>query len=336
MKLLKYIIVTILAIPLFAFATPTSWDFTSGVLQPLKSAWNAHIKGAYFTSTSTTQTNTFPRYTATHGTTTNATSTNLYISGTFYGVGLSDCDLDTQTVSYDITTGTFGCGDDDTSAGAGSGTISTSTNPTIGDLAYWNGLNTIGSVATGTLTETATGLELSATRGLVGGASILSLTSGFGIPLTASTTNWNTFYDTPSNRITAGTNLSWSGNTLNSPSDGVSNWLFNGTRLTPSTTVGIGVFASSTIGGATGATGLTINGGATTTGNAYFGGNVGIGTTTPSSFFQLFSTATTTASFDSSSASKGSCLEMKDRDGSGYTYLTFNNGQMFTSQTSCK
>ena len=99
-------------------------------------------------------------------------------------------------------------------SGGGSGTISTSTNPTIGDLAYWNGLNTIGSVATGTLTETATGLELSATRALVGGASILSLTSGFNIPLTASTTNWNTFYDTPSNRITAGTNLSWSGNTL--------------------------------------------------------------------------------------------------------------------------
>ena len=152
---------------------------------------------------------------STNATTTNATSTNLYISGKFYGVGLSDCDLDTQTVSYDITTGTFGCGDDDTSAGAGSGTISTSTNPTIGDLAYWNGLNTIGSVATGTLTETATGLEFSATRGLVGGASILSLTSGFNIPLTASTTNWNTFYDTPSNRITDGTGLTWSSNTLN-------------------------------------------------------------------------------------------------------------------------
>ena len=36
-------------------------------------------------------------------------------------------------------------------------------------------------------------------------------------------------------------------------------------RLSPTTTVGIGVFASSTIGGGTGATGLTISGGATST-----------------------------------------------------------------------
>lgn len=82
----------------------------------------------------------------------------------------------------------------------------------------------------------------------------------------ASTTNWNLFYDTPSNRITDGTGLTWSGNTINcdtasgsvqgclSAADwttfnnkGVSNWLFNGSRLAPSTTVGIGVFASSTI-----------------------------------------------------------------------------------------
>lgn len=35
--------------------------------------------------------------------------------------------------------------------------------------------------------------------------------------------------------------------TITVSGDGVSNWTFNGTRLTPSTTVGIGVFASSTI-----------------------------------------------------------------------------------------
>ncbi|NCQ16625.1 hypothetical protein GW814_03195, partial [Candidatus Falkowbacteria bacterium] len=38
------------------------------------------------------------------------------------------------------------------------------------------------------------------------------------IPLTASTTNWNTFYDTPSNRITAGNGLAWTGNTLSATS----------------------------------------------------------------------------------------------------------------------
>ncbi len=44
---------------------------------------------------------------------------------------------------------------------------------------------------------------------------------------------------------------------------------------------GITAFASSTIGGGTGQSGLTISGNSTTTGMAYFAGNVGIGTTSP-------------------------------------------------------
>ena len=52
--------------------------------------------------------------------------------------------------------------------------------------------------------------------------------------------------------------------------------------LTPTSTIqSIIASASSTIGGGTQAGGLTISGGATTTLNAYFGSNVGIGTTTP-------------------------------------------------------
>lgn len=54
--------------------------------------------------------------------------------------------------------------------------------------------------------------------------------------------------------------------------DGVSNWLSNGTRLTPSTTLGIVVFASSTIGGGTDSSGLTISGNGTTTGNIFVQG----------------------------------------------------------------
>lgn len=38
----------------------------------------------------------------------------LYLGGTFEGVGLTDCDGDTQTLSWDATTKRFGCGDDDT------------------------------------------------------------------------------------------------------------------------------------------------------------------------------------------------------------------------------
>jgi hypothetical protein len=52
-----------------------------------------------------------------------------------------------------------------------------------------------------------------------------------------------------------------------SGADGVSNWLLSGGALRPSTTVGIVVAASSTIGGGSAATGLTIAGNATTTGN---------------------------------------------------------------------
>jgi hypothetical protein len=57
------------------------------------------------------------------------------------------------------------------------------------------------------LTVTATGLELA--------LDAIALTTGYTIPLSASTTNWNGFYDTPSTRITAGTGIDWAGNTLN-------------------------------------------------------------------------------------------------------------------------
>ena len=43
------------------------------------------------------------------------------------------------------------------------------------------------------------------------------------------------------------------------------------------TTTGLGIYASTTIGAGTQVTGLTINGGATTTGNAFFSGGIGVG-----------------------------------------------------------
>lgn len=65
------------------------------------------------------------------------------------------------------------------------------------------------------------------------------------------------------------------------------NWTFANGALTPTTTVGILVGASSTIGNGTATGGLTISGGATTTGLAYFAGNVGIGTSTPVAQFAI-------------------------------------------------
>lgn len=76
-----------------------------------------------------------------------------------------------------------------------------------------------GGGGSGTVTSVAlttpTGLTVSGSPITTSGTLALSLQSGYNIPLTASTTNWNTFYDTPSNRITDGTGLTWSTNTLN-------------------------------------------------------------------------------------------------------------------------
>lgn len=60
----KYLLLLLALIPSVALATPTSWDFTGGILQPLTSARSAEIKGSYFTATSTA-TSTLPRLTVT-------------------------------------------------------------------------------------------------------------------------------------------------------------------------------------------------------------------------------------------------------------------------------
>lgn len=57
--------------------------------------------------------------------------------------------------------------------------------------------------------NSATGLTYNSSTGDT------SLTSGYIIPLSASTTEWSTFYTTPSTRITAGANCSWAGNVFN-------------------------------------------------------------------------------------------------------------------------
>lgn len=70
----------------------------------------------------------------------------------------------------------------------------------------------------GTLNIASTSLAFSVT-GLTYSAPNVTLTAGYNIPLTASTSNWESFYDTPSGRITAGDHISWSGNTLNVDDD---------------------------------------------------------------------------------------------------------------------
>lgn len=66
-------------------------------------------------------------------------------------------------------------------------------------------------------------------------------------------------------------------------------WKLDSTKgwLMPTTTLGIIASASSTIGNGTQSGGLTINGGATTTGSVYFNGNIGVGIQPNSSIYQF-------------------------------------------------
>src|SRR5690606_22311066 len=83
-----------------------------------------------------------------------------------------------------------------------------------------------GGGGSGTVTSVGlsvpTGLTVSGSPITTSGTLAISLDTGYVIPLSASTTNWNTFYVTPSNRITAGTGIDWSSNTLNVTLDGLS------------------------------------------------------------------------------------------------------------------
>lgn len=72
-----------------------------------------------------------------------------------------------------------------------------------------------GSGVTSVAMTVPTGLTVAGSPITTTGTLAVSLTSGYNIPLTASTTAWNNFLKTPSTIITAGTGIDWSGNTLN-------------------------------------------------------------------------------------------------------------------------
>ena len=109
------------------------------------------------------------------------------------------------------------------------GGTGTSTVPLAGQVLLGQADGTYAPVATSTLglggsgggsvTSVAatvpTGLQIAGSPITTSGTLAITYASGYAIPTTASTTDWQSFYTTPSTRITAGDGLSWAGNTLN-------------------------------------------------------------------------------------------------------------------------
>lgn len=133
---MKRAILSILAlailIPSVIQAAPISWDFTSGVLQPLQSAWGANVRVPNITATSSA-TNTLPVL---------AVPTRFSFGGAI-GTAWSDFCV--------AITGGSGLCDGADATGAGGGGISTSSTPTTGQLAVWTSPSALSSIATTSL-----------------------------------------------------------------------------------------------------------------------------------------------------------------------------------------
>ncbi len=77
------------------------------------------------------------------------------------------------------------------------------------------GLGASGATVSSVALSAPTGFSVSGSPVTSSGTLTLSFAAGYEALRSASSTNWNTFYNTPSTRITDGTGLTWSGNTLN-------------------------------------------------------------------------------------------------------------------------
>ena len=138
---------------------------------------------------------------------------NSALAGYFIGTTTA-----TSTLAGGLRIGTTGSPGALALLGNATSTAANGFNLTAGCFAI-NGTCVGAGSGSGTVTSVAmtvpTGLSISGSPITTSGTLALTYGAGYAGVLTASTTNWNGFYDTPSTRITDGTGLTWSGNTLN-------------------------------------------------------------------------------------------------------------------------
>ncbi len=152
---------------------------------------------------------------------------------------------------------------------------------------YLDRANHTGSQLASTISDFSTAgraLVSSGATGITYSAGALSATAGYAIPLTASTTNWASFYNTPSSRIAVTTGIDWAGNTLNATTSlGSSNAFVRGGNS----------FAATAVLGTLDNNALQFSTNALARLSVLANGNVGIGTTTQTTKFAIDSTTLT-------------------------------------------
>ena len=263
----------------------------------------------------------------------NSTDSNfLNIGNTIYGnLSTSNVSLGTTTALYKLTvdgdaylTGAFR--DSFNSAGTNGMVMQTT-----GSGVQWVATSTLGF---GSGDGTVTSVALSAPTGFtVGGSPItsagtlaLSYAAGYEGLLSASSTNWNSFYNTPSSRISAGTGLSWTGNTINAEvqSSDLSNYL----PLTGGTLSGNLIFSGTAANIALGSNWLSGDGddeGVFVSAT----GNVGIGTSTPD--FNLTFSGTSNQTIGMGRAATGAGNDLTIEAGGGQSGVESNGGGLILS-----
>lgn len=136
-----------------------------------------------------------------------------------------------------------------------------------------------------------TGLSISGNPITTSGTLALTLTAGFNIPLTASTTQWN-------NLVIASSTFARFGYPFPLANNATSSSLM--------------VLASTTIGNGTPTSGLTISGTGTTTGNEYVGGSLGVGVQ-PGATLEVANASNASLIVDGNSSSVASSIGLSDK-----------------------